>query len=207
MTDIIDTHHDAPPPVPDAATRACENCGATLLGEHCYACGQPVKGLVRHFSSILGDFADSVFSLDTRLPRTLWPLFAKPAFLTCEYFAGRRVRYVSPVRLFVFLTIVTFFIAQLTLSFGDDIDIGTGRGNDAIASARTVADVEKARDSALATLAVARRQAGDAPGAGVGIDIGMRAIRDSAQQRIDELRDAATKGEPVPEPDRDRLSF
>ena len=64
-----------------------------------------MKGLVRHFSSIIGDFLDSVFNIDARVFRTLWPLFAKPGYLSCEYFAGHRVRYVSPVRLFVFLSI------------------------------------------------------------------------------------------------------
>src|SRR3546814_12600425 len=64
------------------------------------------------------DCTDTVLSWDARLPRTLWPLLARPAFLTREYFAGRRVRYVSPVRLFVTLAIVTFFVAQLMISFG-----------------------------------------------------------------------------------------
>jgi len=65
--------------------RVCANCGSVLLGEHCYRCGQPVKGLVRHFSSILGDFFDSVFDsvfeLDGRIWRTLPPLLLRPGFL------------------------------------------------------------------------------------------------------------------------------
>ena len=93
----------------------CQNCGAELLGPHCYRCGQPVKGLVRHFTSVIGDFFDSVFDFDSRTLRTLWPLFGRPGYLSCEYFEGRRVRYVSPVRLFFFLTIVAFFVGSLTL--------------------------------------------------------------------------------------------
>ena len=93
--------------------RRCANCGIVLLGEHCYACGQPTKGLVRHFSSIIGDFMDSVFELDSRILRTLGPLLFKPGYLSLEYFEGRRVRYVSPVRLFVFLSLFAFFAAQL----------------------------------------------------------------------------------------------
>jgi hypothetical protein len=116
------TEPDAAASPADAATTtpACQNCGAPLLGPHCYRCGQPVNGLVRHFSSIIGDFADSVLNIDARVFRTLWPLFARPGYLSREYFAGRRVRYVSPVRLFVFLSIVTFFVAQLVVSFSDD---------------------------------------------------------------------------------------
>ncbi|MEO6364789.1 MAG: DUF3667 domain-containing protein [Luteimonas sp.] len=192
----------------DPVQQACENCGATLLGEHCYACGQPVKGLVRHFSSIFGDFFDTVFNIDWRVFRTLWPLFAKPGFLSHEYFAGRRVRYVSPVRLFFFLTIITFFIAQLTVSFGDDsIRFGNGGGNDDIGGANTIPEVERARDAALARMIDARKGAGQAPGAVAGIRIGEEAIRDAAQSRIEALRDAAAAGKPPPQADDDGLSF
>src|SRR5678816_4621479 len=58
----------------DAATdqppAACQNCGAPLLGPHCYACGQPVSGLVRHFTSIIGDALDSILNIDARVFRT-----------------------------------------------------------------------------------------------------------------------------------------
>src|SRR4051794_15310591 len=127
----------------------CQNCGAPLLGPHCYRCGQPVTGLVRHFTSIIGDFFDTVLNIDARVFRTVWPLFAKPGYLSCEYFAGRRVRYVSPVRLFVFLSILTFFIARLTLSItGNAINFSS----DTIATATTVTQVETMRDKALAKL-------------------------------------------------------
>ena len=105
------------PPAADPPERRCANCGELLLGEHCYACGQPTKGLVRHFSSIIGDFMDSVFELDSRILRTLGPLLFKPGALSLEYFEGRRVRYVSPVRLFVFLSLFAFFAAQLRFDF------------------------------------------------------------------------------------------
>ncbi len=115
---------------------ACQNCGTPLLGPHCYKCGQPVNGLVRHFSSIMGDFADSVLNIDARVFRTLWPLLARPGYLTREYFAGHRVRYVSPVRLFVFLSIATFFIAQLMVSW-DSPPVQYGNGTPATTAPAT----------------------------------------------------------------------
>ena len=78
--------------LPQPTGERCGNCGAVLFGEHCYRCGQPDHGLVRHFSSVLGDFADTVLQIDTRLTRTLAPLLLRPGFLSSEYFAGRRVR-------------------------------------------------------------------------------------------------------------------
>lgn len=177
---------DAPAPA-----RKCENCGLQLLGEYCYACGQPVKGLVRHFSSIIGDFADSVLNLDTRLPRTIWPLFTKPGYLTIEYFAGRRVRYVSPVRLFVFLSILTFFVAQFTVSFDDGKGgsmVNVGDGRDSFDKAKTVEEVEKIRDETLAQLAQARKEAEGTPGTDVGLRMGERAVRKQADKRIAALQ-------------------
>ena len=166
----------------------CQNCGTDLLGPHCYKCGQPVHGLVRHFGSIIGDFFDSVFDLDSRTPRTLWPLFARPGYLTCEYFEGRRVRYVSPVRLFFFLSIVTFFVAQLAIKAGDTDSLVTVTGTENFQNATTVAEVEEARDKALADLEEARAEVpGGIPGARKGIEAGMREVREQAEQRIAQL--------------------
>jgi hypothetical protein len=173
----------------DATTpgRACANCGTPLLGPHCYRCGQPVDGLVRHFGSIMGDFLDTVLNIDARVFRTLWPLLSKPGYLSKEYFAGRRVRYVSPVRLFVFLSLVTFFVAQLVMPAW-----GPGSVNfddrDSIDRATTVAGVESARDSAIEGLEATRNSIPDVPGAQSGIDKAEAKIRRKADRRIAELR-------------------
>jgi hypothetical protein len=197
-----------PPATPPVAGKACGNCGTPLLGEHCYACGQPVKGLVRHFSSIVGDTLDSVFNLDTRIFRTLGPLFARPGYITREYFEGRRVRYVTPVRLFFFLAIITFFVAQLTIDVGDSIKIN-GNNNDAIGAATTVAAVEAARDARLATLEKTRRGMVGTPAAtGIpGIEAGQKAVRETAAERIRQLQDAEARGVPPPSPLKDGFNF
>jgi hypothetical protein len=178
--------------------RRCQNCGEPLLGEHCYACGQPTKGLVRHFGSILGDFFDSVFELDSRILRTLGPLLFRPGYLSTEYFAGRRVRYVSPVRLFVFLSLFAFFAAQL----GFDIDNGEDGATvdvvdrDRLERATTVADVERIRDEAIAELATARTEAADVPGVAPGLAAAERQIATAAERRIAELERAKAEGRP-----------
>ena len=190
----------------DSPPAACQNCGAPLLGPHCYACGQPVSGLVRHFTSIIGDALDSILNIDARVFRTLWPLLARPAYLSCEYFAGRRVRYVSPVRLFVFLSILTFFVARLTINIhGQPIQFN---GNDAISNATTVAQVEQLRDTAVAELARGRRDAGKrVPGLDSGLASAETAIRQRADRRIAELKGAIARGEPPPDPATPHFEF
>ena len=104
-------------PVPSAEGQ-CDNCGAPLFGKYCYACGQPTTGMVRHFSSVLSDIADSVLNVDERLFRTIGPLYVRPGKLTLDYFEGKRARYVTPFRLVFFLAIIAFFSAQITVRTG-----------------------------------------------------------------------------------------
>ncbi|MFY8123886.1 MAG: DUF3667 domain-containing protein [Silanimonas sp.] len=178
----------------------CRNCGSPLYGEHCYACGQPTKGLVRHFSSILGDFADTLFNIDGRLLRTLPALLLKPGFLTREYIEGHRVRYVSPVRLFVFLCIGTFFAAKLaTPSFeigrddavrvaGTDAVVLNPDGNEGFEEIDTVEGVEARLAEVRAEMATRREESKNLPGVVAVLESAEKQIEANARQRIEALR-------------------
>ena len=178
----------------------CRNCGSPLYGEHCYACGQPTKGLVRHFRSILGDVADTIFNIDGRLLRTLPALLLKPGFLTREYIEGHRVRYVSPVRLFVFLCIATFFAAKLatpSLEIGRDDAVrvaGTDEvvidpdGNEGFEEIDTVEGVEARLAEVRAEMATRREESKNLPGVVAVLDAAEEQMEEDARQRIDELR-------------------
>lgn len=180
----------------------CRNCGSPLYGEHCYACGQPTKGLVRHFSSILGDVADTIFNIDGRILRTLPALLLKPGFLTREYIDGHRVRYVSPVRLFVFLCIGTFFAAKLaTPSFeigrddavrvaGTDTVVIDPDANEGFEEIDTVEGVEKRLAEVRAEMAEDRAEAKDLPAVVAMLDAAEQQMADSARRRIEALRKA-----------------
>jgi len=194
---------------PAQTVRICQNCGAELLGDHCYRCGQPIKGLVRHFTSIVGDFFDSVFDFDGRFFRTVPPLLLRPGYLSTEYFAGRRVRYVSPVRLFFFTCVVTFFVAQLSVDVDDagpaiqiqpgtGIQINAGPASGSIAAAETVDEVERLRDAALARLDARIGELREGPGklaAQAGLEAGKAAIEAEAARRITVLEEG---GEEAP---------
>jgi len=189
------------PYTPPPRVRRCENCATPLYGEHCYACGQPTKGLIRQFGTILGDFLDTVLNIDSRVFRTIPPLLLHPGRLTLEYFAGHRVRFVSPVRLFVFLSILAFLAAQWALNFsGDGANLQIGGGEDTatqIDRAQTEADVIRLRDEAVAELERAKRGGKKVPGLVMGMDAGIREIRADAAARIAELK-ADGKSAPTP---------
>ena len=126
---------------PPAPGPVCANCGAPLYGEYCYACGQPVKGLIRHLSGVLGDVFDTVLNIDSRVIRTLPALYLKPGFLTREYFAGRRMRYVTPFRLMFFLALIAFFVMQLAVDNGSWVHFGSDKKDNAFQQAQTRAQV------------------------------------------------------------------
>jgi hypothetical protein len=182
MTTAID--EPLPPPPAAAKTRACANCGAPMHGPYCYACGQPEKGMIRQLASVMSDVLDTIFNIDSRVFRSLVPLYFRPGYLTLEYFAGRRVRYVTPFRLFFFLCIVAFFAIQLALNLGDDRYTWHLSDSGDIESAPTAADVEKRVDKALAGIATAKK-AGTLPPAVIeSLDASSAKIRQRAEDRL-----------------------
>ncbi|HEY4555404.1 MAG TPA: DUF3667 domain-containing protein, partial [Lysobacter sp.] len=115
---------------------ACENCATPLAGAYCHACGQHAANPLRHVGHAIEDVFESFWHLDGRVFRTLRDLFV-PGRVAAHYLAGRRVRYIPPLRLFVVLTVITFFIGQLTLG-GDTAPVRVGVGNAAAPAAATV---------------------------------------------------------------------
>jgi len=97
----------------------CSNCNHELSGAFCANCGQEVKALQRPFTSAVKDAFATVFELDGRIYKTLFYLFFRPAFLSKEYVAGRRVRYVPPFRLFFIISIVFFLMISFATAVSD----------------------------------------------------------------------------------------
>jgi hypothetical protein len=58
---------------------------------------------------------------------TLIPFFTKPGFLAQEYFKGKRKKYVPPMRMYMFVSIIFFLLAQ-------DADLGNLDGNGNVSS-------------------------------------------------------------------------
>lgn len=96
-----------------AAQPSCANCGAPIEGTYCANCGQETSLELPTASAFLREAAGRYVALDGRLLRTLAALFFRPGFLTREYLAGRRRRYVRPGRLFLVLSLALFAGLQL----------------------------------------------------------------------------------------------
>lgn len=101
----------------------CPNCGRSLLeaDNYCPRCGQENhthKLPVRHF---VVELLSGLFNFDTKLLRTLRDLFWPPGLVIREFNANRRVRYVPPLRLYLFTSVLFFILLAWTT---DRLEIG-----------------------------------------------------------------------------------
>ena len=93
----------------------CSNCGMRLpLSYHyCPQCGQVHRNLNLPLKHLMEEAVESIFHFDTKFVQTVTALCFKPGFITTEFIQGRRVQYVAPVRLYIFITFIFFLIISL----------------------------------------------------------------------------------------------
>jgi Protein of unknown function (DUF3667) len=87
----------------------CENCGGQLQGHWCAQCGQPAIDYRRSFRHVIADLLDEFLNWDSKFFATIALLIFKPWRLTNEFLAGKRVRHVNPLRLYLLASILFFF--------------------------------------------------------------------------------------------------
>jgi hypothetical protein len=88
----------------------CLNCGAVLQGKFCHVCGQENLQVKENFGHMMNHAISDYFHFDHQFFHTLKPLFFKPGHLTNEYMAGRRVQYLHPVKMYIFISLVYFLV-------------------------------------------------------------------------------------------------
>ena len=105
-------------PLPMSAPNACLNCGAELAGEYCASCGQrKVAGrgdlTLREF---LEDTTEELAHWEGKVPQSLKTLLLKPGKLTADFLAGRRARWLPPLRLYLICSVAYFLCSVLSES-------------------------------------------------------------------------------------------
>jgi len=99
----------APPEAP--AAQGCPECGVALVGDYCHGCGEKRPEArdisVRHF---FGEAAQELTSVEhSKLFHTVRALLLRPGFLTNEWIAGRRRRYLKPLNLCLGILALSLF--------------------------------------------------------------------------------------------------
>ncbi|PCJ47344.1 MAG: hypothetical protein COA74_08505 [Gammaproteobacteria bacterium] len=125
----------------DEESLECLNCSTPLTGPYCHDCGQPERHFIRFFPKVLWEMVNEAFDLDSKVLRTILPLYFIPGRLSMEYFAGRRARYVNPLRLYIILSIL-FFITLSISTGGETGAVITNENNGVNLRIRTTNDIE-----------------------------------------------------------------
>lgn len=92
----------------------CLNCGAPTPGAYCAACGQEAVDAAVTFRDQMAHFFEEVFSVEARLLQTVKTLFLRPGELTRAYNAGQRVRFVTPLKTYLFSGAAFFLILSIS---------------------------------------------------------------------------------------------
>jgi len=164
----------------------CLNCGTTLTGAYCHACGQP--GHVHRTIGAIGhDLLHGALHFEGKLWRTLPMLAFRPGVLTRRYIDGQRARFVSPMALFLFSVFLMFAVFQMV-----------GITPPAVLSAPDVApQLAQVREQAQANRDEARAELDRLPAGD--------ADRPEAQARLEELEATIAGIDTVPVPVLDSL--
>jgi hypothetical protein len=109
--------HDTGDASLDPGPTTCRNCATPLAGEYCHACGQ--KRIEDDWHSIprfLRQFSSELLALDFTTVRSVAALF-RPGHLPAEFLAGRRRRYLGPLKLFFVCAAIFFFVGPAVAGF------------------------------------------------------------------------------------------
>jgi hypothetical protein len=104
--------------------KTCLNCRYVVENRFCPNCGQENTDTRKTFHHLFIHFFEDLTHYENAFWKTIKNLFFKPAALTKEYLSGKRLSYLAPVRLYIFISFVTFFLISIfssNIDYGDDL--------------------------------------------------------------------------------------
>ena len=128
--------------------RNCLNCGAALAGEFCHVCGQR-SHIHRTLTSFFHDLLHGLLHFEGKIWNTLPLLVWKPGELTRRYIDGERVKFVSPIALFLFSVFLMFAAVSLLGGVGGlPAEAKQGLQEELRIDQRKLGELEAQRDAA-----------------------------------------------------------
>lgn len=137
---------------------------------------------------MLADAIDDQLSINSALPRTLRALFTRPGFLTTEYVAGRIVRYIPPLRLYLVSSILFFLVLSLATALRGPqavMEIESTDGESAVAATDRTTVIRVDQGAPFGRIRVDTLAASDTTV--VFVNFGPRWISEIAAGRVQEL--------------------
>lgn len=105
----------------ERSQKNCLNCNAIVQGRFCQACGQENVETKHGFWQMVQHFIYDIFHFDGKFFETLRLLITKPGSVAKQYADGRKAAYLDPIRMYLFISTVTFFLLPIFTSIQQTI--------------------------------------------------------------------------------------
>lgn len=93
--------------------KTCLNCRHVVDQKFCPNCGQENSDSRKTFHHLFIHFFEDLTHYENAFWKTIKNLLFKPSTLTKEYLSGKRLSYLAPVRLYIFISFITFLLIAL----------------------------------------------------------------------------------------------
>lgn len=93
--------------------KTCLNCRYVVENRFCPNCGQENTDTRKTFVQLFVHFFEDLTHYENSFWKTIRNLIFKPSSLTKEYLSGKRMSYLAPIRLYIFISFVTFFLISI----------------------------------------------------------------------------------------------
>lgn len=100
--------------------KTCQNCGHEADQRFCSYCGQENVETRQSFGHLLRHFIEDFTHYEGNFWKTIKYLLFRPAYLTKTYLSGKRMAYVAPVKLYIFVSFIAFFLPGILPHFHKD---------------------------------------------------------------------------------------
>lgn len=140
---------------PPSHCRNCEHPLAESAANFCPQCGQDTLNHPPTFWEFVHEFITHYVALEGKLWKTLALLFFKPAELTREYRAGRKLRYISPLRLYITASFLFFLVVKIA-GWGSLVNVNIQ--NDPAKKEEVAAALDVAKKEIAASLKEAKEE-------------------------------------------------
>ena len=88
----------------------CENCGSRVEKRFCPVCGQENIATRQSGKDLILHFFEDLTHYEGKFWSSMRLLLFRPGYLSEEYMRGKRTRYFPPVRMYIFISFVTFLL-------------------------------------------------------------------------------------------------
>ena len=109
--------------------KTCLNCNYVAENRFCPNCGQENIESRKTFHHLFVHFFEDLTHYENAFWKTIKHLIFRPGALTQHYLSGKRMSYLAPVRLYIFISFVTFFLLSILTRSEADGSVKTKVGS------------------------------------------------------------------------------